>query len=139
MRSTTQNNSLYQSMILGIVLSIATTVLLAALGAVFIDNKTFGVEGMRYISCAILALSSFLCTFVSGRNGGEKWLVRSSLGVFVYYLILIIVGSLLFDGVTESVTYGLIAGLCGFSLAVFGISRQQIKPKSRRMRSLRVR
>ena len=138
MRTRNQNNNLYQSMILGVALSVVTTVLLAALGAVFIDNETLNIGGIPCISYIVLGLSSFLCVFVSGRNRGERWLLRSGLAISIYYLLLIGVGILIFDGITGGVIYGLLAGLLGFAGAAFLISRRQFKLKNRKLRSLRI-
>lgn len=139
MRTRNQNSHLYRSMILGVALSAVTTVLLAALGAVFVDNETLSIGSIPYISYIILALSSFLCAFVSGRSGGEKWLLRSGLAIGIYYLILIGVGVWIFDGITGGVIYGLFAGLLGLVGAVLLISRRQNKPRSKKMRSFRIR
>ena len=139
MRTRNQNNNLYRSMILGVALSVVTTVLLAALGAVFVDNETLSIGGIPYISYIILALSSFLCAFVTGRNTGEKWLLRSGISIMIYYLILIGAGVMIFEGITGSVFYGLLAVLLGFAVSVILISRRQTKPKRGKMRSFHIR
>ena len=137
MRSGKQNDFKVKHIIIGVVLAIILTILMSAISAIFLDNESIGLNLIPYISVIIWLVSGFVSAFCAGYAGEGNWILRSIIATGIYYVILLGVGILLFDGVDGDVVVGLIAGVIGFVLALFAISRKRKMPMNRKLKNFK--
>lgn len=138
MRKSNRSANIYWSMVIGVVIAIALSVLSAAMGAVFIDNETITIEAIPYITFVVWVISGFLCAYISGRTGEEKWSQRSVIAVIIYCIVLLCVGILIFDGIDASVLYGLLGNLLGLICAVLLVTKRKRMSAGRKLRKFKM-
>jgi len=139
MRAQKSSKGTYWSVTIGVLQAVAISVLTAALGAVFIDNESIQINAIPIITIIAWFISSFLCAVFSGYTGEGRWALRSGIATGIYYLIMMSVGILVFDGLSGNVLYGFITGIAGFLIAMVLLVRKQKKSINRKMRNLKLR
>lgn len=139
MRREKRTGNIYKPIITGAAIAIITSILLAAVTAVFLDNETLHYESVPYISLFVWFVSGLLGVFLSGYTGEGKWLIRCAAAGGVYYIALLCIGIFIYDGVKNTALYGLIAVLLGAAVAIFIIAKRKKAPNARNKRKFRSR
>lgn len=121
------SSSMISGMSAGILASILTSIILAMLTAVLVINEKFSENGMHYFSFGITLVSSMIGGLIAGKRMGGKYALATFLTGGIYYLVLIGVGILLFDGLASGVWTILaaigIGSICACTICITGKSR----------------
>lgn len=128
--------SLFPACCIGTVAGLIITLGASAIGAVFITNEylalnTEGTIGLFIQFCSVL-LGAILSAYIVHERK-----VTSCIAVgAAYYVILLILGILLFDGLTGAISGGLLAATCGCAAAIFLCGRKKNRPKRKKSKTI---
>lgn len=136
-RSNSNERTLLKSCGLGVCVTVIVTLSLSALAAIFISNEYLQITGMQYIAFLIQLVSVFLGSLLAGKTITERRLLACSAVGGVYFLSLVGLALLFFDGVSGSILYGLIGCVigCGGALLLCTRVKNRSGSKKRRRRS----
>ncbi len=133
MRVKKRSGSAYSGIVIGVVQAIIISVMIAALGAVFIDNESVSVGAIPVICFIAWFLSSFMCAIYSGRKGDGRWVLHSAIATLIYYILIMSIGIFIFDGLSGAAISGLIAGVLGFVLAIILLIKKKKRLINRKL------
>ena len=115
--STTESNAA-ATIAVSTLTSITVTVILAAVLAFFMNTEKISEESIGYAGMAILLVSSFLGAITAERNSNINRFAAVYISGGAYFLILICITALFFDGMYYGVWVNLLMILCGSSMVI---------------------
>lgn len=121
------NRSMISGMSTGVLASVLTSVILAMLTAIMVINEMLSENMMHYASFIITLASSVIGGLLAGKKIGGKYALATFLTGGVYYLVLMGMGILFFDGLTVGVwtilTAIVIGSFCACAICITGKGR----------------
>lgn len=123
---------------IGVIIALAITMIMASIGAIFISNEYMAVTGIKIAAITIQVLSTFIGSFIAGKIVCNKKALTCCIVGGIYYLILVSIAMLFFDGISGSFFICLAAGAIACFVAVYLCTKEKSasvrKRKNRRSR-----
>ena len=118
--------------ILGGISGILLSVIFVVIGAILIKNESISPQSGYYIIIIGQAISVFIVCLLSGRMAGEKSGLSSLITGGIYYLILLAIAILFFDGVSNRLLAGTIATTLGTLGGLYFVVRGKVLNKKKK-------
>ena len=133
-----KEGSILKATLIGVLISIAATILLTMLVSIFINNEYIDITSITTLAYICIFLSVLFGAITGGSVVAErKWCVYSSVGG-VYYLLALCVGMLCFDGIGKAFLPGLLMCVLSVLTAVF-LAKSKKKRSVKGRRKMRTR
>lgn len=116
-----------ESVLIGLGISVVCSVLIMMFLAYCIENEYMNITKISIMSFVILLISSFMGAFGAGVVAKEKKIIACAGAVGAYYVVLMTIAVVVFDGVRGGALLGFLACTIGFG----GASLLSLKEKSR--------
>ncbi len=124
--------SIVSATAMGTVLSIALTVVLSMLTAIFISNEYFDINIKSTAAIIIQGIAALAGSYLAYRLSSEGKGIASVCCAAVYYVMLLSTSIMLYDGVSTCFWVGMISCAVGSLLAILLINTAKKTHKQRR-------
>jgi len=121
---------------IGVALSIILTILLSVLTAIFISNEYFDINIRNVAAIVIQGIAALAGTYLTNRLTHDGKGMASIFCAAAYYVLLLFVSILLFDGISSLFLSGLISCTVGGAIAIMltNTTKNKYKHKKRTAR-----
>ena len=122
---------------IGLIVSMVASLLITMITSICIMNEYIELNGAIYI----VIIGQFICAFTgvltAGKIAPENKMIACVVSAGAFFLIMLGIGMLLFDGVGRTALWGLLSCAAGSILGIFFIFKAQsrVGAKKRRKRS----
>ncbi len=120
----------YKKIMIGAGIGMATSILLSAVLAIFINNQYLQIKSAAYFPIVVQFVSVFIGAYIAGRGAGENAIATCTVTSLVIFVVQICLGVLLFDGISGNLLWGVL-GCVGGMIAAILVCKRPKKSHSR--------